>query len=204
MDRIRDILMPREFTRVDGIIDLVFSATKEAKQEETPEETSDELEEEASPETKEKKFTPVTFRAACIPRLESQFGQTLVKQSSALYATPDERLAVLCATSREYNRPMPGYWFAFHPSQKKVLEEYDEAWICFGCGSENQLLLVPLNRFVEWLPLFNKTESENRSYWHVHINKGGEEWELNTKGGQAKISLTEFYLVDHNTTTESA
>ena len=28
IDRIRDILMPQEFTRIDGIIDLVFSATK--------------------------------------------------------------------------------------------------------------------------------------------------------------------------------
>ena len=195
MDRIRDILMPREFTRVDGIIDLVFSATKEAKEEETPDETSDQLEEETFPE-KEKKFTPVTFRAACIPRLEDRFGETLVKQSSALFATPDERIAVLCTTSREHHRhqSMPSYWFAFHPSQKKVLEEYEDAWICFGCGSESQLLLIPLNRFVQWLPFFNKTESDERDYWHVLIYKRGEEWDLYAKGGQANISITEFYL----------
>ena len=121
IDRIRDILMPREFTRVDGIIELVFSATKEAKEEDAPDEASGQLEEEAFPE-KEKKFTPVTFRAACIPRLEDRFGETLVKQSSALFATPDERTAVLCTTSREHHRhvSMPSYWFAFHPSQKKV------------------------------------------------------------------------------------
>ena len=33
IDRIRDILTPHEFTRVDGIIDLVFTAAKEIKEE---------------------------------------------------------------------------------------------------------------------------------------------------------------------------
>ena len=89
---------------------------------------------------------------------------------------------------------MPSYWFAFHPSQKNVLEEYEDAWICFGCGSESQLLLIPLNRFVQWLPFFNKTESDEREYWHVLIYKRGEEWDLYAKGGQANISITEFYL----------
>jgi hypothetical protein len=35
--RIRAILVPQEFTRVDGIIDLVFNATKEVKSEEIEE-----------------------------------------------------------------------------------------------------------------------------------------------------------------------
>ena len=103
---------------------------------------------------------------------------------------------MLCTTSREHHRhqSMPSHWFAFHPSQKNVLEEYEDAWICVGCGSESQLLLIPLNRFVQWLPFFNKTESDEREYWHVLIYKRGEEWDLYAKGGRANISITEFYL----------
>jgi hypothetical protein len=54
----------------------VFSATKEAKEEDAPDETSGQLEGESFPE-KEKKFTPVTFRAACIPRLEERLAKLL-------------------------------------------------------------------------------------------------------------------------------
>ena len=44
IDRIRAILVPQEFTRVDGIIDLVFNATKEVKSEEIEEEEEGEEE----------------------------------------------------------------------------------------------------------------------------------------------------------------
>jgi len=56
VDRIREILIPQEFTRVDGIIDLVFSAAKEAS-EELPLDDATDIE----PERKGKKFTPVNF-----------------------------------------------------------------------------------------------------------------------------------------------
>jgi hypothetical protein len=116
IDRIRDILMPQEFTKVDGIIDLVFTATNEIK--------SDELEEadEDEEERPGKKFTfvPVQFREACISRLQSSLGESLVKQTAAIYATPDGNTGVLCAISKEYHRNNRyGYWFAFHPSLKR-------------------------------------------------------------------------------------
>ncbi len=198
IDRIRDILMPQEFTRVDGIIDLVFTATKEAKEdeaEESPGEASEEMD--VPVETaREKRFTPVKFRDACIPRLEEKFGETLVRQSFALFATPDEQRAVLCATSREYrpNLETITYWFGIHAAQIRILKEYEKSWICFGCGSEQQLFLIPLDDFVQWLPILNKTESGDRDYWHVHILNRGNKWELRAKGDQKNVQLTEYLL----------
>jgi hypothetical protein len=49
-----------------------------------------------------KKFTPVQFREACIKRLQSHFGESLIKQTAAAYASPDGKTAVVCAISREY------------------------------------------------------------------------------------------------------
>jgi hypothetical protein len=66
-----------------------------------------------------KKFTlvPVQFREACIARFQSSLGESLVKETAAIYATPDGSTGVLCAVSREYLRNNRfGYWFAFHPS----------------------------------------------------------------------------------------
>ena len=86
------------------------------------------------------------------------------------------------------------YWFAFHPSQQTALLKYAKAWIAFGCGSEKQILFVPLPDFLEWLSRMNKTELEERFYWHVHIAKEGESFRLETKRGCDDVDLTAFLL----------
>ena len=67
MEKTRDILTPQEFTRVDGIIDLVFSTAEEVKKEDALEDIEEE--EEGSPKSTRKKLTFVQFRGDCIQRI---------------------------------------------------------------------------------------------------------------------------------------
>ena len=191
VDRIRAILTPQEYTRVDGIIDLVFKATEEVRTEAPPDEPD------VEPTSGEKlpKFSPVTFRPACVARLQGYLKETLVRQSAAIYATPDGATAILSATSREYAKgSRSGYWFAFHPSQKDALESYKRAWVSFGCGSEKDILVFPLREFVKWLPRFHKTNLSDRYYWHIRIRHEGAKWELIVKKGEERIDATRFLL----------
>jgi hypothetical protein len=182
--------MPQEFTRVDGIIELVFSATKEAARLEAPLDITN-----SDASKKERKITPVKFRDACIERLQRHLKETLVRQTAAIYATPDGTTAVLSAISREYERANgAGYWFAFHPSQKEILESYKNAWVSFGCGSERQIIAIPLKEFVSWLTLFNKTELEERYYWHVRVWHEKGKWIFDAKGGEKDIDATRFLV----------
>ncbi|WP_172830266.1 hypothetical protein [Opitutus sp. GAS368] len=190
LHRIREILTPQEFTRVDGIIDLVFTATKDAK----PDEEIPEAEPQED-KKKGKKFTPVNFRAACVDRLQKHFKETLVKQSPALHATPDGSMGVYVAISREFGSgAQTGYWFAFHPSQKSQLETYKTAWVTFGCGSERDILKIPFSEFSTWLATFNQTVTEEKAYWHVHISQDNGNWEITPKSGNKKISVTKYLL----------
>jgi hypothetical protein len=192
LGRIRDILIPHEFTRVDGIIDLVFTAAKDIKKEEEVEPESDDV----GP-TPGKKFTPVNFREACIARLQLHLRESLVKQSFALFANPDGNLGVLCAISKEHARHgRVGYWFAFHPGQKEALATYPKALVSFGCGSEKQILVFPFERFVEWLPLLNKTEAEDRWYWHVHLFRDGKKFSLYTKSEFDNVDVTKYLIAN--------
>jgi hypothetical protein len=76
VQKIRQILRPKEYTKVDQIIDLVFSAAEDVKQEEK---LQQEVE---SSEGSSKKFTPVNFRDACIAKLQAHLKTVLVKRTA--------------------------------------------------------------------------------------------------------------------------
>lgn len=190
IDKIRDVLTPKEYTRVDGIVDLVFTATKETKVEDEsePEETEEE-------KGGEKKFTPVNFRKDCVERLNHHFNDSLIKQTAAIYATPDDQRAVWIGNSRSHDaKNSRGYWFAFHPPQKQLLEQYPEAWACFGCGSADNLILVPLAKLSSWLGMFNQTLLPDRSYWHIRIKCEGGIWTILTRTGFEVIDAGPYLL----------
>jgi hypothetical protein len=158
--RIHAILIPREFTRLDDIVDLVFSTAEEVKQEELADEPLQDFTEDIEIATGGgPKFVPVAFHEACIARIQSALHVPLVRESRATFTTPDRRVAVVCIVSKQYNHTdTPGYWFAFNPHQKESLESARTSYVAFGCGSADQLLLIPFQDFSQWLDGMNVTE----------------------------------------------
>ena len=187
--RIRAILKPQEFTRVDGIVDLLFSA-KEDIQEETQSANSDDDE---SVRT-EKSFTPVSFHEACIQRISEKLRLTLVKRSRATFSTNDEKVAVVCAVSREHEMSAgKRYWFAFHPYQQETLLNAKMGHVAFGCGSANTLVLIPYRDFAPWISEMNQTRRDDgKTYWHVHINDEGGNLTLHKKAGTSRRELNKY------------
>jgi hypothetical protein len=191
MDKIRRVLMPQEFTKVDGIIDLVFSTAADVKKEA---EFIEEPEEDESNHRKPK-FVPVNFRDACATKVQEYLGQPLVKRSSAVYSTPDEKLVVICINSREYkNVTNSGYWFAFHPHQRDLIQNRDRAFVALGCGSKDSILLIPALDFVPLLKNCHKTEREDRYYWHIRIAKDKDGYILRFKKGAEPFRLNKFLI----------
>lgn len=188
--RIHQVLVPCEFTRLDQIVEIVFSTAEEIKQEETTE-----TEEPAAGRGREPKFTPVAFHEGCIERISSHLAQNLVKRSRAKYSTPDGTIAVNCAVSKEHDpEGQPNYWFAFHPHQKEFLEGAQTGYVAFGCGSPERLLLVPYPQFREWIDGFWTTEAEDRVYWHVVIYRENGRFILHRKKGESRVELTRFLV----------
>jgi hypothetical protein len=189
--RIHDILIPREFTRLDEIVDILFSTAEDIKQEE---EMPEEVEEGEAVERKPK-FTPVAFHDACVARIQKRFTGTLLKRSRATFSLADGTLALICAVSKEHDtRGQPSYWFAFHPHQKEFLESAQNAYVAFGCGSEDNILLIPFADFALWLEGMNVTQREERFYWHVSIFREDEKYILHRKREQPRVDLTTYFL----------
>lgn len=190
--RIHSILIPREFTRLDEIADILFSATEDIKQEVVTSENSVDMSEK---KVKSPKFIPVAFHDDCISVIQAYLKEGLVKRSRAQYSTPDKSIIVNCAVSKEHNpESSPNYWFAFHPHQKESLQKTAKAYVAFGCGSSKRVLLIPFEIFNAWLDGMWTTQNGDRNYWHVVIYRKGATYFLHRKKGEKTIDVTSYLL----------
>lgn len=196
-ERIRSVLIPKEFTRVDGIIDLVFSATEDIREDEPAEEDEAEKDETRTA-SKARKFAPVNFNEACVQRIASTLQKDFLRRSRVTFSTPDDDVRLVCVVSKEHkNRGRTGYWYAFHPHQNEFLSATANSFAAFGCGFPDQILLIPFDSFRPWLDEVNQTKVEDgKSYWHVQIRREGERFFLQRKRGASRLDITRFLLRD--------
>lgn len=164
--RVRSILVPREYTRVDEIIDLVFSTTEDLKQEAVDIEDGPEI-----GAGGEQHPTPVDFHQSCADRVARELNLKLLRRSRASFSTPDGTTAVHCAVSKEHGSESGGkYWFAFYPYQQERLEKAQSAFVALGCGSPAKVVLLELEDFAPLLEGMHQTHRDDgKSYWHVLI-----------------------------------
>ncbi|HEY0370643.1 MAG TPA: hypothetical protein VGD79_01500 [Thermoanaerobaculia bacterium] len=190
--RIHNLLIPREFTRLDDIVDLVFSTAEEVRQDDAPDEAAEDVREPA----RDARLDPVAFHQECIARIQRVLQIPLLRESRVTYVSPDRDVAVVCAVSREYDRASAtGYWFAFHHHQKETLSAVGKPYVAFGCGSAEQLLLIPFMDFASWLEGMNTTERPERMYWHVHIVREEDgHFLLIRRKGFSKIDVSRYVV----------
>ena len=192
VQRIHSILIPREFTRLDAIADILFSAAEEIKQDDQPAEVDDPS---APVGSEGPKIAPVAFHDACVHRVQAKLGVSLVKRSRSGYSSPDKSVALNCSVSKEHNPDTnPNYWFAFHPHQREFLEASAQGYVAFGCGSSHRLVLIPFKAFFPWLEASWKTTNGDRTYWHVVIYRSGSVYTMRRRKGEKTIDLTQFAL----------
>lgn len=193
LGKISEVVVPKEFTRIDAIIDLVFSAAAEVSNVERAGE--EEVMEKGQGPTRKPQFVPVKFHEACAQRIQDHLARPLVRRSHASYASPDGQTSLVCIVSREHQKgASSSYWFAFHPHQRERLQAAKEGYVGLGCGSEKRVLLIPFKSFESWLEGMNVTQLENRFYWHVSIFREGSKLVLHRKRGLEKIDLTKYLL----------
>lgn len=201
-NRIHSVLRPREFTRLDEIVELLFSTAEDIKQEqvvanEVSEGGEGDEDDEGATADRKPKFVPVAFHDACIRRIEKVLGTSLLKRSRATFAAPDKDLRLICAISREHLRSgTQSYWFAFHPHQTEYLSASESSYVAFGCGSEHQLLLIRYTEFALWLDGMNETTTKHRTYKHVSIFRIASGFELVRRQGWPRIDLTSYLVKD--------
>lgn len=181
--KIYEILVPREFTKLDEIVELVFSTAEDIK-----EEQPDEVEIETRTIDK---TAPVSYHGECIEKVEAHLKRSFVPRTRVLYSTENNDIAIVCIVSREYVlKEKRAYWFGFHPYQVEFLTLAEKGYVALGCGTKDTVLLIEFNLFEKWLKDMTKTEKTNRLYWHVHIDREDERLMLRLREHKT-LELTE-------------
>ena len=192
IQQITELLKPKEYIRIDQLIELIFVKSKDLPIVPTEDEIGDTTIEKKKRGSSEDRSTPVNFNEKCFLRVKNKLGINLIKQTRVSYSNQEKSTALICAVSKEYEQGQyTKFWFAFHPHQQEFLSEFQNSYVAFGCGSDTDTLLIPFKDFQPFLKNCGTTENEERMYWHIVIHFRDEKF-LIGQPGQGRGSMTDL------------
>ncbi|HVA12529.1 MAG TPA: hypothetical protein VNF99_04720 [Stellaceae bacterium] len=207
--KIRSLLVPMEYTRLDRLIDVMFTTAKDVEKS-AEAETRDEVEppeQDASGKIKGVwKFTDPQLlqgqRERIVAALAARERVGLIRKSRALYWDPSHVIRAAITVSKVYERGNSGYWYAYHPQWDEFLTQGERGYLVLGCMDLDKAFAIPLDTVHENLDALNTTETDKGEYWHVFVNKsenGKFVWLLSKRRSTLDLSLYELSLPSTNT-----
>jgi hypothetical protein len=184
--KIRSLLTPLEFTRLDSLVDAMFTTATDV--EATIIETATEKAEQEPgstdvAKTKAQKpsgweFTEIALldgkRAAVIEALAKKLGTRFIKKSRALYWDSAHSRRLACSVSKRYTKGAYPYWYAYHPQWNDFLGDGEQSFFALGCMDLSHAYAIPLNILRNNLTALNTTTTERSTYWHIHLVEGAD------------------------------
>lgn len=204
--KIRSVLKPAEYTRLDALIDILFTAAKdvEDKVEEVGSAAEDGEETESSWE-----FTAPALltakRSVIIAAVSAHLGHTLIKRTRATFWDTEKTYRAVCTLSKRYNRgdSIP-YWYAYHPGWDAFLTDGRVSVIVLGAMDLDRCFVIPHSLMRARLNELNTTEKPNGAlYWHIKIIEPVPgSFSLQMPRTDAHLSLAEYAVKLPTVTTD--
>jgi hypothetical protein len=126
--------------------------------------------------------------------VQRHLGVNFSKLSQTRYEAGDQGTRLVCAVSAEHNEAAgaPYFWFGFNPTQLRFLDAAPSSWLCLGCGSADQTLLVPVS---EIEPLLDQMSvSDVAGHWHVVVHRKNTALVLRLLGAVDGPELNRFLV----------
>ena len=183
--KIRRLLTPLEYTRLDDLVDVVFTTTQDvetAVSAETGKSLESESQEQSESFESAWDFTPSEviqeIRERIVVALGRQLECSFVKKSRALYWDPNRRRRMVCTVSKRYaSQSLVKYWYAYHPQWHAFLQEGEYGFFVLGCTDLDAAFSLPVAVIRDHLVEFHTTEKKDGSghYYHIKIVDAGAE-----------------------------
>lgn len=181
--KVRQLLTPLEYTRLDGLVDVVFTTTKDVESSvsteagKPPEPAGQDKDTTSTPDSTWT-FTPTEkiqeVREHIVIGLNKKLSCNFVKKSRALYWTSDQKQRVICTISKRYpNQGLVKYWYAYHPQWHTFLSEGKQGFFVLGCIDLEAAFVLPVDIMGQHLEGLHTTVEKNGSgrYYHVKVGE---------------------------------
>lgn len=194
LQKIRQTLLPIEYTRVDNIIDLVFETQKEQTLEGT--ESEQEIDSRIETEKPLIKFTPKAEldkkRWDCVEAFFGRNHTKPIKKTKTAFANQDDSIRVICAISKRYEGTYQPYWYALHPHWIEFMKQAKSGFLVLGCMDSMDAYAIPSEDLQNVIPKLNQTIKEDRNYWHIALHEMDGELFINLSKFGEKFPLEPY------------
>lgn len=196
LNQIRQLLQPFEYTKIDRIIDVIFTTTRNVETQQELEHTTEELsvtEREPNRQARTSLEELNAKRQQAVTAFATIKGKPLIRRSTTLFSSPDKTFRVCCAVSKRYEGDYQPYWYAFHPAWNDFLSEGEDSFFVLSCMDRDEAFAIPFAWLAENRQNLNTTERGEKSYWHVPITTlPGGDLAINTSRVGTKTPLSGY------------
>lgn len=181
--RLRGILIPREFTKLDALLDIVSFVAEDVSSDEEEEEQEEEAQdgEVGQGGAYVSKLNKIELRIQAKEFFLRKLNRNLRELSRTKFESEDGRIAICYAPSQPYPKATyTQYWFGLHDHQVEFMAAHPEgfaAYLCVGAG----LLFMPWSEFSKYVNHMGESSTGNRHWRHVVLQR--------TKDGRVQMRL---------------
>lgn len=179
--KIRGVLVPVEYTKIDALVDVVFTAAADVEPTVLEDDAEGEKEKNEAENLKSRReersfeFTDAKAlqekRDQIIQTIAAREKKPLIKRTRAMYRSSDRSIRVACTISKRYDTKVP-YWYAYHPSWHEFLLGGENGYFVLGCMDRSAFYSIPVAKIAPLLETLNTTERNDKKYWHIHLIEG--------------------------------
>jgi hypothetical protein len=198
LKQVRQLLQPFEYTKIDRIIDVVFTTTIDVESQQA-------LEDEDPPQDHDEDAHQVrtdpelldAMRQKAVDAFASSKGRELVRRSRTLFWTPDRTLRVCSVVSKRYERESRPYWYAFRPKWDTFLAECKDSYFILSCMDRDEAYAMPYSWIAENKKNLYVTDRGEQSYWHITfttLENGSLAINLSKIGSKIRLAPFSFKL----------
>ncbi len=200
VEKIRSLLIPFEYTRLDNIIDVVFTAARDV---EAGADEADQIQDEESSATESESYkqehTPRDIlervRKSAVDAVAVKEGVSLIAHKRSQFWDGSKNVRVVCRISKRYDTGY--YWYGFNPRLRSFLSESDRGILVLACVGLDILFAIPFADLEKnIIPYLNATEnSDQLSHWHLLISPAENgEYQLALPKKGEKLSLKKYEI----------
>jgi hypothetical protein len=198
-EKIHTILKPIEYTRIDKIVDVIFTAAEDKDLDldsvGEPLDYQDKNGQKvyATPQSTPREIIEQKKQNA-IETLSHKLDKVLVKKKFSLYSDKDGSVHAAVAISKRYVRSETYYWYAYHEVQRQFLSDAVSGFMTFGMADLDTVFAVPYLKLEELRGRLNSTIREDgREYKHIYIYLEGGVYTMRLKAGE-EIDLSSYLV----------